>query len=219
MAPAFFQIPIEEVPGGQSIVALGFEEVHDQCPARLGGGDDEGSRRYGLQSSLPGSLEPDLMMPLKNARRRDDRIDGEGFAAREPRGVRPFYANSVQAQQCDGSSILRCNDIGGWGQPVQCRGEPIVDRHADRLYPACSTLTSRNARLGGGGGDRLLDVLLEYIERARCGDQLGADGHKLHGVRRASPREWQTVGTRAERFNRIRFLCHKRKDLRYERVR
>src|SRR2546423_4219949 len=170
MAPAFFQILIEEIPGRQSIVALRFEEVHDQCPARLGRGDDEGSRRYGLQSALPGSLEPDLMMALKNARRSDDRIDGEGFAAREPRGVRPLYANSVQAQQCDGSSILRCNDIGGWGQPVQCRRESIVDGNADGVYPACSTLTSRNARLSGAGVCRLLDVLLEYIERARCGD-------------------------------------------------
>ena len=80
--PALLQPAVEKIPGCEPVIALRFEEVDDQCSARLRRGHDEGFRKHCLQASLPPSLESHLAVSLKGPLRGDDRVDHERLSAR-----------------------------------------------------------------------------------------------------------------------------------------
>src|SRR4030081_884487 len=92
--------------------------------------------------------QPYFTVALKGSRTGGDRVDGERFSARGPRGIGSVDPDAVKAQQGYDTSVFGCDDICSRRDAVERRRESIVDRHADRLVSSGPPLASRDAGFG-----------------------------------------------------------------------
>ena len=185
---ALFQTAVEQIPGGEAIVALRLEQVDDERAARLRRGHDEGLGRQRLQSPLPMALEPHLVVALKGPLRGDDRVDHERFSARCPGGVGTIDADSVQPKERDDRGVFGRDHISRRRRTIQRRCEPVVDRHANRSESSRSTLAARDAGLGERRVAGLLQILLDHVHHAGSRNDLRANGEPSGANRASAPR-------------------------------